>query len=422
MARRLRSAFFVTRGGVPFHAGGIGKMAENRQSFFNRGWGRYLLPGIVLQSVLIGGGYATGREIIEYGAKFGANGWISGLFIFLAFGVIAVLTFELARIYKIYDYKSIVRAIAGPLWIVYDVIYFILLFLIISVMASATGEILQQTIGLNYWIGVIALVIIAGLLNFYGSRVVEKFETFGTVILYAAYIVFTVLVIASRHTQIGQVFASHDTSYVPGAGVLAAAGWGILYASYNLAAVPAGLFTLRRQTTRREAVVSGVLGAAMMTIPWFLTYFAVMAFYPDPKVLGATVPWLTMLGAVSDSPLLVIVFGVVVGWTLIETATGMIHALLERIDKGLADAGKSYMSGFSRGGVTVIIFLLATIFAKFGIIDLIGMGYQLMSYGFILVYLIPLVTVGLYKVVKYGSATGRAAPAQPNPAAGSASR
>lgn len=383
-------------------------MADNKQGFFNRGWAKYLLPGIVLQSVLIGGGYATGREIIEYGAKFGANGWISGLFIFLTFGVIAVLTFELARLYKIYDYKSIVRAIAGPLWIVYDGIYFILLFLIISVMASATGEILQQTIGLNYWVGVIALIIIAGALNFFGSRVVEKFETFGTMVLYVAYIVFTVLVITSRPAQIGEVFAARDTSYVPGAGVWAAVGWGILYASYNLAAIPAGLFTLRRQTSRKEAVVSGVLGAAMMTIPWFLTYFAVMAFYPDPQVLGASVPWLTMLQTVSGNPLLVVVFGIVVGWTLIETATGMIHALLERIDKGLSDAGKPYMSGFSRGAVTVIIFLLATIFAKFGIIDLIGMGYQAMSYGFILVYLVPLVTVGLYKVIRYGSVTGKA--------------
>jgi uncharacterized membrane protein YkvI len=37
---------------------------------------RIVLPGIILQSVLIGGGYATGREIVEYGAKFGANGWV----------------------------------------------------------------------------------------------------------------------------------------------------------------------------------------------------------------------------------------------------------------------------------------------------------------------------------------------------------
>lgn len=215
-------------------------MAENKRGFFNRGWAKYLLPGIVLQSVLIGGGYATGREIIEYGAKFGANGWISGLFIFLAFGIIAVLTFELARIYKIYDYKSIVRTIAGPLWIVYDVIYFILLFLIISVMASATGEILQQTIGLNYWIGVIALIIIAGLLNFYGQPGGGKIRNL------------------RHHHPVRGLYRLYGSGHCrppyadrPGIrhprhqlrarrGRIDRGGWGILYASYNLSAIPPG--------------------------------------------------------------------------------------------------------------------------------------------------------------------------------------
>jgi len=45
---------------------------------------RITLPGIILQSVLIGGGYATGREIIEYGGKFGASGWVCGLAILSA--------------------------------------------------------------------------------------------------------------------------------------------------------------------------------------------------------------------------------------------------------------------------------------------------------------------------------------------------
>ena len=38
-------------------------------SMFDGNLGKYLLPGIVLQSVMIGGGYATGREIVEYGAS-----------------------------------------------------------------------------------------------------------------------------------------------------------------------------------------------------------------------------------------------------------------------------------------------------------------------------------------------------------------
>ena len=51
---------------------------EEKKGIFGGALGRMILPGIILQSVLIGGGYATGREIVEYGAKFGAMGWLSG--------------------------------------------------------------------------------------------------------------------------------------------------------------------------------------------------------------------------------------------------------------------------------------------------------------------------------------------------------
>ena len=49
-------------------------MATSNKDFRTSGALKILLPGIVLQSVLMGGGYATGREIIEYGGKFGAYG------------------------------------------------------------------------------------------------------------------------------------------------------------------------------------------------------------------------------------------------------------------------------------------------------------------------------------------------------------
>ena len=39
-------------------------------------WTRYLVPGFVFQSVVIGGGYGTGAEIMQY---FGVNGLVGGL-------------------------------------------------------------------------------------------------------------------------------------------------------------------------------------------------------------------------------------------------------------------------------------------------------------------------------------------------------
>ena len=39
----------------------------------------YLVPGAVLQSVMIGGGYGTGREVVEYFTRFGIGGGLGGI-------------------------------------------------------------------------------------------------------------------------------------------------------------------------------------------------------------------------------------------------------------------------------------------------------------------------------------------------------
>ena len=40
---------------------------------------RLLIPGAVLQSVMIGGGYGTGREVVEFFTRFGALPGLAGL-------------------------------------------------------------------------------------------------------------------------------------------------------------------------------------------------------------------------------------------------------------------------------------------------------------------------------------------------------
>lgn len=374
---------------------------EEKKSFFDGAFGRYLLPGVILQSVLIGGGYATGREIIEYGAKFGAKGWIAGLGIFIGFVVVAILTFEMARLYRIYDYKYMVKEIAGPLWRLYDVIYVVLMLVVIAIMASATGNIVEQTIGLNYWFGVVGVIVIVGILNFYGEALIERFETYGTIALYAGYILFAFLVIRNTAPNIQRVFAVQDTSFLPNVSTLSVLWNGLIYVAFNLVVMPASFFTLKRQTKRKETVISGIIAGALMTIPWFLTYFAVMGFYPAEGVLTAEVPWLAMMKGVAG-PIVISIFGIVMGWTLIETSTGIIHALIERINSGLQEGGRAVLSRGQQGFTTVLILVIATVLSKFGIIDLVAKGYSLLAYGFILIYLVPLLTVGVYKIVKGG--------------------
>lgn len=362
------------------------------------GWyGRILLPGVILQSVLIGGGYATGREIVEFGARFGSIGWVAGVAIFVGFGLMAFLMLEMSRRFQAFDYRSLLRVLIGPFYWLFDIVYILLAVLIIAIMASATGEIIESTIGVDYWVGVAGIVIVVGLLNFFGEGVIERFKTVGTALLYLGYITFAGIIITQNWDAIAETFSSQNRELEPNASVWFIVWTGILYVGYNLAIYPAGLFTARRQTRLRDTALSGLLAGVLMTVPWFLTYFSLMAFYPQSDIFDASVPWLEMLDG--QSAWIIVVFGIVVGWTLIETATGMIYALLIRVGQQLVDTQHHAMSRKTSGIIAVTTLIVAVALAQVGIIDLVSKGYTAMAYAMIVVFAVPLLLRGTYLIV-----------------------
>ena len=348
-----------------------------------------MLPGIILQSVLIGGGFATGREIVEYGARFGANGWICGLAIFFGFSLLAILTFEACRQWSVYDYKSLLHKLIGKGWIAYEISYLMLSILIIAVMASAAGEILNNTLGFSTWVGVILIIVLVGFLNYMGETFIARMKTIGTIALFGAYTFFGIAVFSERSRQVQEVFSTWDTSFSADTpGILMLIWIGITYVGYNLGVYPSTFFTIKNISTKRESILAGLIAGTLMTVPWFLTYIAIMAYYPSHAVLGATVPWLKMLEPFSSS--LVIVFGIVVGWTLVETATGVIHAFIGRIDVEIYEKKQRHLTGNLKALISVIALLAAMLLSQVGIIDLIAKGYAFMAYAMILFYGVPL--------------------------------
>ena len=75
---------------------------------------RIFLPGFLFQSVMIGGGYATGRELVEFFLSAGPMGGLLGLLVATSvFSVIAALSFEFARISKSYNYRHFFKQLLG---------------------------------------------------------------------------------------------------------------------------------------------------------------------------------------------------------------------------------------------------------------------------------------------------------------------
>lgn len=379
-------------------------MSDSRRAWF----ARLVVPAIILQSVLIGGGYATGREVVEYGAKYGAVGWVAVGCIFLGFALVSVLTFEFARALRAYDYKGFMKGLIGPFWPLFDLLFAVMATVVIAVMISAATSIAEQTLGLSQALVTIAAAGCVGLLSFFGSSYIERFKIAGTAALYVAYLLFAALVLSdgSGASVASPVAASGGPAAVPS--LLSVAGSGVLYVGYNLVVFPTVLFALHRQETRRDSVIGGLLAGLLMTLPFVITFLCVLKFYPATEVLEAPVPWLVMLESTGGAAV-VVVFGVVMAWTLIETSVGLIHAILERVDADLkaresasaestSARSASELTRLQRGALGIVALLVAVALSKIGIITLVAEGYSIMAYVFIGLYAIPLMTVGVKRL------------------------
>lgn len=357
---------------------------STRPSWFSR----VLLPGFVFQSVVIGGGYGTGREIVEFFLKLGpAAGLLAMVVSTLVWSAVCAVSFEFARLYQHYDYRRFFTELLGRGWWLFEVCYVVQLVITLAVIAAAAGGMLRETFAVPYALGVAGIVAAVGWLVFAGSRTIERTLAAWSFLLYGTYVVFFAWSLG-RSGGMHTVWAASEAS---------GGGWlvgGLRYAAYNLTAIPAVLFVLRHATSRRDAVSAGVLAGPIGILPGVLFYLAMVPQYPG--IVDSAAPAATLL-AVLDSRAFTLLFQVVLFGTLIETGTGMIHAVNERIASVFEERGRAMPRGI-RPAVASGLLLAAVGLASFGLVALIARGYGTLTWVFLAVFVVPVLTWGVWKI------------------------
>lgn len=360
--------------------------------FMEYGWyKKYLLPGFIAQSVLIAGGYGTGRELVEYFVQYGPTGGMLGMGLTtLLWAVFFAISFEFARVFKAYDYRTYFEKLIGKGWILYEIAFVVLLSLIMGVVGAASGSILKDTFGVPPLVGSGIFLIFVAFLTYSGSRVIEVALSWWSYVLYAVYIIFLYVGITKFGDAISANFA---------AGVVKP-GWqmgGFKYAFYNIAVVTTVLFSLREIETRKEAILSGVIASLICIIPAVLFYVTIVAFYPG--VVAMELPANTVIGKMG-MPTLLAAWIIVLFGTMIETGVGFFHSINERINATLIARRGVGMSNTARGLVGVGLTVIGLGISNYGLIGLIAQGYGTISWVFFILQGVCLFTIGIYKISK----------------------
>ena len=360
---------------------------------------RLLLPGFAFKAVVIGGGYATGRELATFFMPSGPWGGLFGMVVATCvWSTVCTLTFLIAVRIKARDYRAFFLYLLGPFWPAFEIIFVLGMILILSVFAAAAGAIGQALFGWPTIAGALLLVGAITIFATFGNESVERLFKYVSFFLYGTYALFLALALTKFSAPIAKAFETPVGQ-----------GWftgGLTYAGYNVVGAVLILPVMRHLHRPRDAVVAGFLSGPLAMAPAFLFFIAMCAFYP--AIASQTLPSDYLLERL-DLPAFRLIFQAMIFAALLESGTGQIHAINERIAHAHAKRRDTEMSNTYRGAITVAILLSAIFVAdRIGLVALIAHGYSWLAAAFIAIYVLPLLTIGIWRLLN-----DRAPPVRP---------
>lgn len=351
---------------------------------------RFLVPGLAFKAAVIGGGYATGRELATFFVPHGAWGGLMGLLLATAiWSLICALTFLFALKTSSRDYRTFFGNLLGPLWPAFEIAWFLALLLILSVYAAAAGEIGAALFGWPLLSGGLLLIAAIVGVTAWGNRSVERLFNWVSVLLYGTYGTFLVLALVKFKEPIAQSFSDPTLG----------AGWlvgGATYAGYNIIGAIVILPVTRHLLSSRDAVIAGVVAGPLAMLPAILFFVAMVGF--APLIANQPLPSEFMLNQL-DMPVFRAIFQVMIFFALLESATSGVHSINERIAHSLS-AGSGKLNPSRRALISLAILCVAVFIAgQFGLVALISEGYPWLALAFLLIYVAPLCTIGVRRLI-----------------------
>jgi uncharacterized membrane protein YkvI len=227
----------------------------------------------------------------------------------------------------------------------------------------------------------------------FGNVSVEWLFKYASYFLYGVYVLFVVFALERFGGQSIQGLAANTGTE----------GWalaGATYASYNIVGAVVILPVLRHLSSTRDAIVAGLLAGPLAIIPAFLFFLCMIAWYP--QIGTEALPADFMLRQIGV-PLLHGAFQLMIFFALLQSSVSAVHAINERIAGYLAERHQRGFPPVGRLACTLALLVVAIFFAqRFGLVALIARGYRALAWMFLIVYVLPLLTYGAWRLLKRG--------------------
>jgi uncharacterized membrane protein YkvI len=243
---------------------------------------------------VVGAGFASGQEIVQFFVFFGEPGIKGCLLAMFLFACCGALLMYIAHAHKISSYQGMLQELMGEKYsMVIDLLLSLFLFLGLSMMLSASGAVFYEHLFQPKELGIITASILVALFLCSGKRgLVKSFNILVPVKL-------VLLLIISGYAALlieKESIASYSAFLIP----QQEGGWliaSVLYVAYNFALAMVILTEYQSPGSRRDGIWGAIWGGILLGILILFNYMALNKFLP--VVLHYQVPMLYVAGAIS---------------------------------------------------------------------------------------------------------------------------
>ena len=329
---------------------------------------------------VVGAGFATGQEILQFFTKFGIMG-LAGILVstimFILFGYIIM---DLGKKLGAHSHLEIIKySDNGMTGKIIDSIITFFLFGSFTSMIAGTGALFIQQFGLTSLMGNILMAVITAVTVLTGINGVINSISFVVPFLLAA-------VIGTSLFSITGSPPNFTSSLVPSGGSIIISNWllsSILYVSYNIIISVAILGPLGAEAKDRRAVkIGAILGGLGLGLGSVMIFLALSGNISE--IINLEVPMIYVAGKISYPAQLA--YAVVLIAEIYTTAVGSLYGFVSRITN---------IQRFSLNSVLIVTLttIAALLASQFGFSNLVKYYYPLVGYGGI-VFLICLLRTG----------------------------
>ena len=284
--------------------------------------------GIALAFIglLVGAGFATGQEVVQYFTAFGINGvWgmiIAGVIMTLA----GTVFLQLGSYFHASEHNAVFRKVSHPVVSkMLDVAVTFTLFAVGFVMLAGAGSNMAQQFGWPTWVGstlMMVLVLATGLLDVDKVSNVIGLLTPTIIIAVVVVLVYTLMNMPADPAAVIDT-ASHTDAPI--------GNWLVSALNYNglalILAVSMSLVIGGDHISPREAGWGGIVGGFVYAILLGIAGFVLLM--GADKIVGSDVPMLVLVNEMGDTA--GVLMAVVIFLMIFNTAIGMFYALGKRL-------------------------------------------------------------------------------------------